>query len=60
MGVTMGVAFAKKAGVNIISDGGAAGTFLYYKPWIWYGAYLVGVIFGILYWEYKQGAKYEL
>ena len=44
-------------GVNMINDQGALGKYLYFKPWARCGVYMVGVIFGFLYWEYKNPAQ---
>jgi len=42
-----------EAGISIIADGGINANYLYFKPWTRMGAYFVGVLFGMLYWEFK-------
>ena len=52
LAVTTGLAFYYEADPNPFM-----GTYflnMYLKPWVWCGAYFVGVIFGFLYWEYKN------
>jgi hypothetical protein len=32
---------------------------MYFKPWVRCGAYFVGVLFGMMYWEYKNQDRHE-
>ena len=50
---TLVVAQATKAGPSTWNND-ALMTYLYYKPWTRAGPYLIGVLVGILYWEYKN------
>ena len=57
---TLIIGFWKKVGVNLVSDGGMAGLYIYYKPWTRCGTYLVGIFFGMLFWEFKNVQKFDL
>lgn len=48
------------AGVSMLNDLGMGVTYLYFKPWIRVGAYLVGTLFGFAYFEYKNSEKHSL
>jgi peptidoglycan/LPS O-acetylase OafA/YrhL len=57
---TMVIAQVKGAGVNLITDQGAGSYYIYYRPWTRITTYLVGIFFGLMYWEFKNAAKHNL
>lgn len=52
--ITFTLSMAYHAGMTLLNDKGINSTYLYYKPWTRMGAYFVGTLFGLAYYEYKQ------
>jgi peptidoglycan/LPS O-acetylase OafA/YrhL len=56
--ITIALCFHYHAGISPVSAGGEVTQHIYYKPWTRFGAYYVGVIFGSMYYEYKNEETY--
>jgi hypothetical protein len=56
--LTFIISFYFNAGVSTLSDGNISSNYLYFKPWTRIGAYIVGILFGMMYWEFKNGGGF--
>jgi peptidoglycan/LPS O-acetylase OafA/YrhL len=56
LGVVCGLTIYYDISSSVLTDPNY-GSKLYFRPWARYGAYQVGILFGMLYYEYVQGKK---
>jgi peptidoglycan/LPS O-acetylase OafA/YrhL len=56
--IVLSITIDKEVGASMLSDP-SLGEYIYYKPWARFGAYQVGVLLGMLYFEYTKGEKVD-